>query len=249
VNQKKCPKCGENNPVEAVMCWACYTPLSGSVAAGAGAVLGGPTGAAARGRDREKKAIAPWQIGVIAAALLVVAGGGFMAMRGSSDSTGYDGEAGNTIFEAPPPTFPFNAGAGGSTAPAPPTLNSPVGQQTQGQPVAPYTVTTQPDPNSPIGMVGIVPRQAVDPQRAAALAAGMSQRLSGRWKNLHIYVFADTGTARNFNSVVRANGGRALSNQQYQQMRNVWAQTLARIEIIGGRRAVRYPSANPGGWW
>jgi len=27
VDEKDCPKCGEDNPEEAVMCWACYTPL------------------------------------------------------------------------------------------------------------------------------------------------------------------------------------------------------------------------------
>ena len=29
---QKCPKCGEENPAEAVMCWACYTPLSAAKA-------------------------------------------------------------------------------------------------------------------------------------------------------------------------------------------------------------------------
>jgi len=28
MNMQTCPKCGEANPDEAVMCWACYTPLS-----------------------------------------------------------------------------------------------------------------------------------------------------------------------------------------------------------------------------
>lgn len=27
-----CPKCGEDNPIEAVMCWACYTPLGSGAA-------------------------------------------------------------------------------------------------------------------------------------------------------------------------------------------------------------------------
>ena len=27
---KRCPKCGEENPPEAVLCWACYTPFSGA---------------------------------------------------------------------------------------------------------------------------------------------------------------------------------------------------------------------------
>ena len=31
--QKQCPKCGEKNPAEAVMCWACYTSLSGGAMA------------------------------------------------------------------------------------------------------------------------------------------------------------------------------------------------------------------------
>ena len=30
MNQIPCPKCGEMNPLEAVMCWACFTPLIGS---------------------------------------------------------------------------------------------------------------------------------------------------------------------------------------------------------------------------
>jgi hypothetical protein len=246
VNQKKCPKCGENNPVEAVMCWACYTPLSGSAAAGAGTAAGGPPASAARGGDGEKKAVAPWQIGVIAAALLVLGGAGFMSMRGSTSGPIYGGEAGNTIFEPPPPIFQGpSMGGGGAPAPPPPAIT----QQTGGQPVAPYTVTTPPNPNSPIGTVGLVPKQQVDPQGAATLAATYGQRLNGKWKNLHIYVFSDVSAARSFNSVVRGNGGRPLSGQDYQQLSGVWAQTLARVEIMGGRRAVRYPQKNPRGWW
>jgi hypothetical protein len=248
MNQKKCPKCGENNPVEAVMCWACYTPLSASAAAGASTVAGGPpAGAASRGGDENKKAIAPWQIGVIAAALLALGGTGFMVMSGSSAPEQY-GTGGDIVVEGPRGgAFP-PVGGGGVTTAVPP-LSSPAGQQTQQQPVSPYIVTTSPNPNSAVGTVGIVPKQAVDARGAAALAAGMSQRLGGKWKNLHIYVFADSQSARSFNSVVRRNGGRPLNGQDYQQLSGIWAQTLARVVIADGRRSVDYPQSNPNGWW
>lgn len=40
-----CPKCGEGNPAEAVMCWACYTPLSGAQPGTLPAKRGGPISA------------------------------------------------------------------------------------------------------------------------------------------------------------------------------------------------------------
>jgi hypothetical protein len=72
VASKKCPKCGEDNPAEAVMCWACYTPLSaaggaplGATAAmSAGALAQGPMGKAGSGPtpvegEKEKKPVDP----------------------------------------------------------------------------------------------------------------------------------------------------------------------------------------------
>jgi hypothetical protein len=130
-----------------------------------------------------------------------------MVMQGGSDTTDpYNGGGGTTIIEGPGPTVPRN-NSGPNVAPPPPP-STPFTQQTQSQPVAAYTVTTSPNPSSAVGTVGLVPKQAVDPRGAAALAAGVSQRLNGKWKSLHIYVFADAQTATSFNSVVRSNGGR-----------------------------------------
>ncbi|RYG70864.1 hypothetical protein EON80_06595 [bacterium] len=67
---KKCPKCGEDNPAEAVMCWACYTPLSGGPAVGSmstataslaakGPVGKGPVGVPGVEEDSGKKASIP----------------------------------------------------------------------------------------------------------------------------------------------------------------------------------------------
>ena len=61
MNPKKCPKCGESNPPEAVMCWACYTPLSGSAGSGPSS-----QSTPAHAAESEKKAIPPWQLGLVA---------------------------------------------------------------------------------------------------------------------------------------------------------------------------------------
>jgi hypothetical protein len=248
VNQKKCPKCGENNPVEAVMCWACYTPLSGSAAAGTSGTgpPGGPASAHAGG-DTNKKAIAPWQIGVIGAAILVVAGMAFMSMRGP-DTPEYPTTGGGSGGSIPEITFP--------PQPNPSTVQVDVPAPTSSSgapapaPQPPYTITTSPSTKSSVATVGMVPNQPVSAQQAAALAAGMKQRLrGGPWRSMHVYVFADQAAAREFNEHQRGRDGAPLGLDDYKSLQSVWQRTLARYENNGGAEGVRYPQSNPSGWW
>jgi hypothetical protein len=95
-----------------------------------------------------------------------------------------------------------------------------------------------------------VPKQALGEQQGAVLAAALGKRMrGGPWRSIHIYVFADVQTATDFNSFQRSNGGAALGPQDYQQLQNIWTNTLARYEINGGKGSVRYPKRSPNGWW
>lgn len=110
---KKCPKCGEDNPAEAVMCWACYTPLSGSAPLGAG--LTGAAGTLPKGagspvgvpltEEPAKKGLDPKAIG-IGAFLLV---GVIAAVMMSGMMGGGGGEEGG----ASPTPIPDGVGGGG----------------------------------------------------------------------------------------------------------------------------------------
>jgi hypothetical protein len=101
-----------------------------------------------------------------------------------------------------------------------------------------------------VGTVGIVPKQAVGAQQAASLATLTGKRYrGGPWRNIQVYVFADVQTARTFNSFQRDNGGKPLGHRITNSCKNVWANTLARYESVGGREAVRYPQARPSSWW
>jgi hypothetical protein len=248
VNQKKCPKCGENNPVEAVMCWACYTPLSGSAAAGTSGTgpPGGPAAAHAGG-ESNKKAIAPWQIGVIGAAILVVAGMAFMSMRGP-DTPEYPTGGGSGGGSIPDITFPPQP----NSNPLVPQVDAPT-VATGGaarDPAPPYNITTSPSTKSPVATVGMVPTQPVTARQAAALATGMKQRLrGGPWRSMQVYVFADQEAARAFNDHQRGRDGAPLGLDDYKALQGVWQKTLARYENNGGSEGVRYPQSNPSGWW
>jgi hypothetical protein len=248
VNQKKCPKCGENNPAEAVMCWACYTPLSGAPVA-SGPI---PGSTPAPGQASEKKPIAPWQIGVIGLALLIAAGFGISTLVGGAPPND-TGMGGNIIVEDPgtrtPQTFtpPSNTNVPPPEAPQSPGTNQP--QPTQVT-VPTYTVTTQPDKRWSQATVGIVPAQGtMREQDAARLAAGLGRKLRGPWRSTHIYVFADQQTANTFQQFQRNRDGKPLDANDYAQLNSVWPNTLVRYEINGRNESVRYPKSNPNGWW
>jgi hypothetical protein len=248
VNQKKCPKCGENNPAEAVMCWACYTPLSGAPVA-TGPI---PGSTPAPGEAPEKKPIAPWQIGVIGLALLIAAGFGISTFIGGTPAdAGMDSPIPNV--DGPRNIPSANPGGGNVTIEAP---QAPAGggqpQQNQPAPQAPqYAMTTGPDKRWQVATVGIVPVQAGDAQQAGTLAAvvGRKVRNAGSWRSTQVYVFADRQTANTFQQYQRGRDNRPLGPDDYAQLREVWRNTLVRYESNGGAESVRYPQSNVNGWW
>lgn len=247
MNQKKCPKCGENNPAEAVMCWACYTPLSGAPVA-SGPI---PGSTPAPGEAPEKKPIAPWQIGVIGLALLIAAGFGISTMMGGSTADmGMDTPIPNV---QPPMNTNVPVASGGTVNVEAPGLQQSIAQTPQQQldrgAVSAYTVTTQPNRKWPIATVGIVPTQPnIAPAQAAKLAATLGRRMKGSWKNTHIYVFSDAQAADAFQQYQRGRDNAPLEPNDYSQLQNVWRSTLARYEISNGVESIRYPQQNAN-WW
>lgn len=259
MNKKKCPKCGEENPAEAVMCWACYTPLSG------GGAVAAPTGAAvgaapvASGEAGEKKKIPPWQLGIIGVGLL---GGLFVGARAMMPASSSDDDDGGDTTESKP------ADGGGEEKPAdppagaPPTAANPVVPSASGNSVvmpdkAPFTITVPPNPKISVATMAIVPNEATTsgPQ-AAALAAYTRRQYSSRmklWSSFYIYVFSDEKSAQYFAEYQKRRNGAPLREADFTFLGNLWNSCLARYEysLSGGKRVERvlYPSKNPGGWW
>jgi hypothetical protein len=256
VNQKKCPKCGENNPAEAVMCWACYTPLSGggAVAAGAGAATASGAvaapGTAVAHEESNKKAIPPWQIGVIVVALLLGIGFGVSQFMGGSSSDVIEGPGG-TEYSAPL-AEPINPGSE-----PPPQVSGPAPEPgpVTGGPVqpefAPFDMIAPPNINSQWGVMAIVPtRSGVDGRKAVALAAFARRAFQNpRWRAVHVYVFADRQAALQFKEYQRNRQSEVLGAGDMAALSNLWSRCVVRYEFNGGRENVRYPSRNPSGWW
>lgn len=266
MNQKKCPKCGESNPPEAVMCWACYTPLAGGAVAGAGGVAATTATAHAKAParhekarsddDDEKKAIAPWQIGAVLLALLLAGGFGFMMLRGDSgsavggvtDDTGGSGGIAYPIPGTGKVRIPGMVSPGGAgSTPSMTTLP----QTPQNQPS--YSVTTPPSRNATWATIGILPTGSVTLQQAAGLALIARQRLTqGRsYQGVYIYVFRDRGAAAAFQQSQRSRSGAPLQGGDYAALANVWPDTLVRYEYNFGNKSedVRFPSNDAGNWW
>lgn len=259
MSQKKCPKCGESNPVEAVMCWACYTPLSGAIAAGAaGAAL--PQGGAVSEREKTKKAIPMWQIGVLGVALLCGVGYGAMSLMGGGSSE----EA--TEIKVGPAPLPSGKSPGVSvTVPAflSPSVSSPsVGVSASAPSVAPTAATNSagqvrfvlgvpPKRGIPWGTMGIVPTSTVSEQDAAGMAATASRQMAktGNWNGLFVYVFQDSQTAEKFRQYQKQRSGEPLGDDDYNSLQALWPNTLLRYDYSRGNESVRYPSKNPSGWW
>jgi hypothetical protein len=250
VNKKQCPKCGEENPPEAVMCWACYTPLSGGGAAGGASTAGGGAASAATHDDSEKKKIPPWQLGVIGAGLLLVVGIGVRSMMpasSSDDDGGGDPPPANTNGTPASPTMP--------SGPAP-SPSSPGGGGNSITPQeAPYKIVVPPNPRLSVGTMAIVPTDgnASGPQ-AASYAASVRRQFGGqvkRWNTIYIYVFSDEKTAAAFADFMRQRRGAALSGGDYATLSSLWSSTLARYEYSprSGKERALYPSKNPSNWW
>jgi hypothetical protein len=246
------------NPVEGVMCWACYTPLTGgasAVGAGAGAAakLGGPPGVSGPPdlEEKPKAKVSPVQMGVIGVALVVLLGMGLRSMSGPA----LPDDPPNVLPEVPggtrggAPVIPSRPGqppsqgpAGGTTATAP-----------AGEPMA-YSVTTPPSVKSTWATVGIVPADAnTDSVMAGRIASLAHQRYSktGQWDGIYVYAFADKQTAAVFQKYQQDRRGAALEPGDYQSpaLQSIWPKTLARYEFSKGQEAIRYPQANPTAWF
>ncbi len=257
MNQKKCPKCGEMNPAEAVMCWACYTPLTGGAVgpsgAGAGMAAMGTT-AVATHDDREKKAIPMWQMGAAALGLLLVVGFGIKTMTGGAPpdvepglppTTGGGGDTGGGGgggYRPPPGPVPVAPGmapaaGGGGSVPGPVPAH--------------FTMVAAPNPNQDWSTMAIVPTDAnVSPQSAAALAK-FAKTLMGKETNrpTQIFVFADRQSGQQFSEFQVQRRSAALGSQDYTQLAALWPRCLAYYESSGNRERVLYPSRSPANWW
>ncbi len=256
MNQKKCPKCGENNPAEAVMCWACYTPLSGggAVAAGAGGGTVAATGAAAahhHQEEGEKKPIAPWQIGVLVVALLIGVGVGVSQFMGKSSSDPIEVPGGPPPNYGPPPGF---RNPSPPSAPPPPSnFSGPTGGGGSVTPTrAPYTMTTAPDPNQNWGVMALVPTDPnIGVQRAASLAMFARNQFKNvrGWNGMQIFVFRDAQSAQEFNRFQLKRRNAELGEEEFRQLATLWPNCIAGYVATDRAARVVYPSQSPGGWW
>lgn len=255
--QKKCSKCGELNPPEAVMCWACYTPLSGGSASAAGmAASGGGALRASAEVTRVKKAIEPWQLGVVGVGgLLAVVMGARSMMSSPSDST-------ETVSDTPPTSVPDSTSSQAAPMVAPAALSGGGGGGAPSASIAPaalpqagkmaFTVSLPPARDVQWATMAIVPTQAGStPEAAASLAAAARQQLSGtgKWKGVYIYVFSDQASAAKLRAFQANRAGEPLKQNDYQTLRAIWPSALARYEYSKGWEAIRYPATNPSGWW
>lgn len=250
VNKKQCPKCGEENPPEAVMCWACYTPLSGSGAVG-GTTAAAGGGAAATHEEGEKKKIPPWQLGVIGVGLLLAVGIGVRSMMPASSSDGGDMGAIPPAEGIDPAGVPPGGGGGdGGPAPSPGSGNSGGSSITPKE--APFKIVVPPNPRLSTATMAIVTTDgnASGPQ-AASYAAYVRRQLIGsnRWAKIYIYVFSDEKSAQAFADFMKQRRGAELSGGDYASLSSLWGSALARYEYSGGKERVLYPSKNPSGWW
>lgn len=256
MNQKKCPKCGENNPAEAVMCWACYTPLSGGATVAAGATMAAPGAAVAGNQEGEKKAVAPWQIGLVVGVLLLGLGyGGYSMMGSPTEDVTIRGNATDDVGRGPGPGAD-NYGPGPS-GPAPPAFNPDPGG-VSGAPIAaipiPYEMVSAPNVNTAWGVAAIVPNKpGTSPSAAASLAkfARTNQFNNVKsWQGMQIFVFQDRESAQLFNEYQVQRSAARMEPGDYAQLGNIWPKCLAVYEFRnGGGEKVMRPSTNPNNWW
>lgn len=258
--QKKCPKCGEDNPAEAVMCWACYTPLSGGAATAGpptrGGVPGPPGSQAPGGEPTEKKKMEldPKMIGIVA---FLVVGGGLAVVMNTGILSGGGGEDDGGTPSAPaapadPPPADPNAGQappGPGAAPAfIASANLPAPQP------LPYTTVVPPNGRFATGTVGILPTNtAITPIQAGSLArfARTQYLRRGKWKAMQIVVFTDANTARLFADFQARKRGAPLTQADYRQLAdaNIWRNTSAYLQSAGKSERIDYPSKSPYSWW
>ena len=262
---KKCPKCGEENPAEAVMCWACYTPLAGGAAAVAGGGLVTPRGGAAAvtpaataaAQDEKSSAVDPKIFVVVALLLGAMVIGAFTTglVGGKPDNTDLlpnveqvGGDVTGGEFIAPPvaPVAPPTTFAGPTT-----TTQNPGGTQV----VPPQTkVVVPPSPSQPIGTMGVVlnsPNVSAGQALALAKAAKRQFEGGGRWKGMQVVVFNNVESASAFRKYQTQRKGAPLTASQYQELadQGLWANVPVYYETRGKTEYPYSPSASPKNWW
>jgi hypothetical protein len=244
MSQKKCPKCGENNPAEAVMCWSCYTPLTQGGAVSSRDDLGimPPDG----GALEAKQTAQPWQLGVMALFVVVVLVAGVRSFMSPAQ---------REIITPPPPpnqnvtiTLPD-----GNVSQIQPKLEVIQATMPQPEPTSPFTMVAPPYPDVEWATMAIVPTKSnISPVDAAKLAGFARQQVvDGRWKGYTIYVFADLQSAQVFKNYQDRRRGQFLMPTDYLALRatNIWPKAMAVYDYSKGRAAIRYPSSNPNSWW
>ncbi|RYX81580.1 hypothetical protein EON83_23315 [bacterium] len=269
---KKCPKCGEDNPAEAVMCWACYTPLTagGGAAMGAGPGLGGG-GTATLPRPGTAVGVP----GVEAAAkkeidpkLFFVGGGLLLAAVIALFTTGIIGGSSNTPYvdpSAPSDTgavssgFNSDRGAVGPIQSAPPAAppsppSAPTGNDNVAPPPPSFSMVVSPNPRFATAAFAIAPAQpGVTPDQAANLARQARQQMAanGRWTKTQIVVFNTADSGQSFRQFMSQRRGAPLSGSDFLTLSNqgVWDNAVIFYETQGKSEKVSQPSKNPKGWW
>lgn len=251
--QKQCPKCGEKNPAEAVMCWACYTSLSGGVAA-AGA-LAAP-GAAPMSDSGEKKKVEPKQLVIIGVALVVLLGLGAKMMIGGGD--------------APPDVLSMETGKPKATTPPPapisPTTNietpsTTAFAQQPSQPTGaiaparfPYQMLGAPNPTSQTATVAIVPTENdLSEGQAKGLAVFAHHQLNKikKWPAVEVFVFNDVPAAQSFANYQNRLRGAAMTDSNYTspELAALWPKALVRYYSRNERVWITSPRTNAGNFW
>ena len=256
---KKCPKCGEENPAEAVMCWACYTPLAGGAVAAAAGGLVAPRGGAAAvtpaasAASEEKKAIDPKIFLVVG--LLVAAGviGAFTTGIFSSSEEEPPDDSTNSVTNSvvvnppPPPPGPAINVVVDANNSGPAQSAVPVVEQH-------YRVMVAPDPRSKIGTMGIV---AIKPNVSVVEAGGLAKFArnqfapNGKWSRWQIVVFNNRDAARTFQKYQAQRRNAYLSAADYQQLASsgLWSSVPAYYESEGKNESFYQPSKSPNNWW
>lgn len=266
MNQKKCPKCGENNPPEAVMCWACYTPLSGGAVASATAGPGGGprgagTGAVAADSGQGGVSIPSWAYaaGGIVLAIVVLMGAKILLFSGDS-SAGTDTTA-TTSDTSGGTSGPFTSGGGGSrgtsgssgssgsssSGPSSPSQQAPAQQD------IPFNMIVSPNEQSPVGVLGIVPKAQTGPTQAAGMARFASTFYASSkghtWSQLQVYVFADINAGNRFKDFQVRRKNWALDEDAFSSLNDVWPNTQAVVVFNGNRLSkVVYPQSDANFW-
>ncbi len=240
------------------MCWACYTPLSGSaplgagLAAGATATLpktGGPAVGVPQVDAPAKKGIDPKTIAIGAVLLVgVVAAVMMSGMMGG-------GGGGDTIVAGVDPGVQLeDPGFAAQPPPAaapPPLLGSPGGGGAPPAPVpVPFTTIVPPNSKFKTGTLGILMTQNSSPAGAAKFAKNQFAK-NGNWTNMQVAVFTDKTAAAAFSQYQSRSQSAPLTNADFQALADagVWSGAAAFLDARGKSEKVYSPSRNPLSWW